>query len=354
MCRPRRYIEANKPYELDMRVKSGLPFAWYKCISLLIESAIARTQRDDKVKISHYLWQANHVHILIIPQDAEMCVYFYQEVQKKVTEYMKRLLGVDKLDLWEGDPILAQILDVEKVIDRIAYYYANPAEADLVDNIDEYPGLSSWNDFLQAALDVDAKVNHKVPWVRLPSIIPLSSCKPSNEEDVNLYNKLIEDNKIIHDLDIYPFAWLKSFNITDKEAVKEIKERIIKRVREIESTVRLRREREKKSVLGVKKLLEQPIMAPHTPPPREFRIYVLATKAEDRIAYIKNNRTYFKICKQIYQDIKNARPHKPWPPGAIRPHFRPIANAIRDIGVIVAAYNRVEELNDIRQINYNT
>ena len=81
--------------------------------------------------------------MLLIPQDAELCVYFYQELQKKVTEAMKRLLGVRRLNLWEGDPILAEVLDADKVISRITYFYANPAEADLVDSIDEYPGLTS-------------------------------------------------------------------------------------------------------------------------------------------------------------------------------------------------------------------
>ncbi len=110
MPRTRRYIRANRPYELDIRVKSGLPFACLRLIKLVLKSAPARAQRDNKVTICHHHWQANHLHMLLIPQDAELCVYFYQELQKKVTEAMKRLLGVRRLNLWEGDPILAEVL----------------------------------------------------------------------------------------------------------------------------------------------------------------------------------------------------------------------------------------------------
>ena len=52
MPRTRRYIRANRPYELDIRVKSGLPFACLLLIKLVLKSALARAQRDNKVLFS--------------------------------------------------------------------------------------------------------------------------------------------------------------------------------------------------------------------------------------------------------------------------------------------------------------
>jgi len=173
--------------------------------------------------------------MLIIPLDAEQCVNFYQDLQKKITDAMKRILGVSRLALWEGDPVLAEILDCEAAIQRIAYYYANPTDADLVNTIEEYPGLSSWDDFNNAALEVHAVQSHEVPWIRLPSIPRLKSLYLSDSQDRALTAALIEKNKKkTHALSIQPHAWMAAFNITDSEEVGALRERIIYEVRVLE------------------------------------------------------------------------------------------------------------------------
>jgi hypothetical protein len=335
MPRTRRYLRSGRPYELDIRVKSGLPFACVGLIKLLLQSAIARAQRDDKIKICHHHWQGNHLHMLLIPFDAEQCVFFYQELQKKITEAIKRLLGVRRLNLWEGDPILAEVLDIEKTIDRIVYYYANPTEADLVDSIEEYPGLSSWQDFMNSEIKTEAKITNIVPWVRLPSIPTLTAMQLSPQEDTALCKMLTKDNPLRHELTVYPYAWLSCFGEYTPEEVGVIKARIIKKVRELENVSRARRAKAKRRALGAASLKRQPIMAKHTPPPRERRVYVLASDATERIDYIENMKEFCTQCSNLYQDERAGRDHVQWPPGAVRPARRPIANAIADIGVIM-------------------
>ena len=75
---------------------------------------------------------------------------FYGEIQKRITDMLKRLLGLEYLEIWEGEPTVAEILDLEKAIERIAYFYANPAQDKLVDSIEEFPGFSSWYDYKKA------------------------------------------------------------------------------------------------------------------------------------------------------------------------------------------------------------
>jgi REP element-mobilizing transposase RayT len=330
MSRTRRYFRSGRPYELDIRVKSGLPFACLEIIKLLLESAIARAQRDGKVKICHMLWMGNHLHLLMIIFDAEQCVHFYQEIQKKITESMKRLLGYERLNLWEGDPILAQIYSVERTIERLGYFYANPAEANLVETIDEYPGLSSWQDFLSAPLEVDSKVSRDVPWIRLPTIQELPSLSLTDKQDKEICDTLRSKNKKSHELAVYPYAWTKCFGETINPAA--IKERLIASVRDKEQIARARRSADGVSLLGAARLKREPIMKAHTPSPRERRIFMLADTPAERVSGIAEMRAFVERCNECYRLARNGHPNPPWPPGAVRPYLRPVANAIVDIG----------------------
>ena len=341
MPRRRRYIQAGRPYELEIRVKSGLPFACLELVQLLLESAMARTQRDDKVKISKHIWNGNHLHMLLVPYDAEQCVFFYQELQKKITESMKRLLGVARLNLWEGDAILSEVLTLDDAISRIGYFYANPAAANLVDTIDDFPGFSCWKDFLGASTaSVDSKVQKVVPWIRLPSIPKLGNLSPSRREDRELCETLRAANPQVHTLVIYPYVWLGCLGINSPEEIAKVKARIIDAVRCREAEARAKRDREGKPLFGAAALLRQPIMAPHTPPPRDRRVFVHASDKKLRMAYIEDMKEYDRLCKECYRAEREGRAHPPWPPGAIRPWLRPVANAIADIGEAIVIYTK--------------
>ena len=131
----RRHIVSNTCYEICFRAKETLPFVCYKLIRLIIGAAMARTQRDDKVVICHDIWNGSHAHIILVAKDAQQFVNFYGELQKRITDALKRLTGRESLSLWEGYPMVAEIGDLAAAIDRIAYIYANPAQDNLVENI---------------------------------------------------------------------------------------------------------------------------------------------------------------------------------------------------------------------------
>ena len=328
MARSRRFIRAHRPYELCIRVREGLPFATFRLIKLLIESSLARAQRDSKVTICHMLWMGNHFHALIIPTDAQLCVNFYQELQKKITEYVKRLLGKRTMNLWEGGPTLAEVLDLDQGVGRIAYFYANPAAANLVDSIDQYPGVSSWSEFTNAKDSIHDEATTIIPWIRLPYVPKLHSLALSHAQDGGLTRKLRESAKERHPLTLKPNAWMKAFGISEPEKVRSTNNRIIESVRELEATARELRIKEQKTVIGPNRLARQPIMAPHTPPPRERRIFVLSTVAELRIAYIQAMKRFTKKCQECYRAMRDGLDSLPWPPGALRPPLRPLANSI--------------------------
>ena len=136
MARTERHIVSGKVYELCFRAREDLPLPPTRTINAIIKSSIARTQRDCKVILCHFLWMSNHPHLILVAQDAEQCMRFYAELQKRITDAIKRLLGRKFLRLWEGRPLVAQIADLDAAKDRIAYLYGNPSAADVTVNID--------------------------------------------------------------------------------------------------------------------------------------------------------------------------------------------------------------------------
>jgi len=120
MPRARRQFIANQPYELCFRAKSGLPLPPNDVINLIIESGLARANRDHKVIICSFLWMGNHPHLIVVSRDAEKLKLFYTELQKYLTEAIKRLLGLDLLLLWEGRPMVALVGDIESAVERTA------------------------------------------------------------------------------------------------------------------------------------------------------------------------------------------------------------------------------------------
>lgn len=320
MSRTRRCIRARKPYELILRVKEGLPFVPNKMINAIIKSALARTLRDDKIILCHFLWMGNHVHIIFLAHSAEQAVNFYQELQKKITDSFKRLLGKRRLSIWEGDPVLAEILDVDKMLEKIAYLYANPARASLTDSITEYPGLSSW-EYFKNSEDLSFK---DVPWIRLPAIPEIKSMHISSLEDSQICEQMTGGSTIFHDIPLTPDAWMESFGIT-KESDKEIiNQRTIQHLSMMESEERTKRKAERRTVIGAQKLIKAPLMKSHTPKKRERRVYVHSSDKELRISYIQMIKAFCQMCKECYEFYKQGI-FVEWPPGAFRPSAPPLA-----------------------------
>lgn len=326
MARMRRVFLSNHVYEFGFRAKEGLPLPTWELIALLIDSALARTQRDDKITLCHHLWMGNHVHIIALVHDAQDAVDFMQELQKKLTESIKRLLGKEHLNIWEGSAMMAVITDPEKVIDRLAYLYANPANADLVDTIDDYPGVSSWLEYKSAPSTIDAKSTKRIPWVRQPFVPKLRSRRLSRLEDKAITASVTKaSSKRTHELTLYPNAWMKAFGITKPKEVEEWNRRAMEVVRQKESAAREKRGKSK--VLGVERLRCEPIFKDHIPKENREKIFVLSSDIKLRIKHINYIKVTAEEASELYEPWTNGHQVK-WPPGVFRPPLRPVANCI--------------------------
>lgn len=346
MPRENRFIQSKSAYELCMRVREDLPFPCRMQITLLLKSAMARANRNDRVTICHFIWLGNHLHILIVVRDANECKNFYCELQKKITEYMKSLKGAPHLILWEGRPMVAALLKKEDVPSRILYFYRNAAAANLVESINDYPGLSSWREFLVAD-SMNSKFIQEVPWVHAPDVQLLPSDFISSNLDIQRTAELeekcrrrrnkkkaaaaalgikLEEEPEMEKLIIEPNAWAKCFGL-DEDEIKNINAGIIQGIAEEEKRLSEIRKKENKTVIGAYRLTQQPFFKPHTPKKRGTKIFVICSDEKARAKFIAMVRRISAKCRELYHQ----RLFHAWPPGAFRPPAPPQASALREL-----------------------
>lgn len=326
MPRRRRLIKSDTCYEICFRAREGLPFVAYRTMRLLLGNILARTQRDHKITLCHDIWNGSHPHIIIVAHDAELCTRFYSEVQKKITDAIKRLLGLKYLNIWEGNAMVAEIADLAAAQDRISYLYANPAQDSLVESIDNFPGYSSWKEFRRCEVILNAQTTETFPWVRLPSIPKLGSAALTPDGDANLLRLLRKRSKTKHTLVRKPNAWMKCFGISSSKEAAEVNAAIIRRIRERESLAASERAKKGKRVLGVKVLCSQPIMKRHKPKKRGIKIFILTTINELRQRAIEAFDDFCAQCRECYLRWRAGDLTVVWPPGAFRPPLPPAVN----------------------------
>ncbi len=331
MPRTRRRIESKKPYEICFRARRGLPLVAYRVIKLIIQHAIARAQRDEKVILCHDIWNGSHAHIIIVTKDAYQCTKFYGEIQKKITDCLKRLLGRSHLNIWEGRAAVIRLGDLEHAKNRIAYLYANPAQDDLETSIRRFPGYSSFERFqLVKSRSVLEKTSELVPKLSLPSIPTLQSPRLSLTQDKNVVKLLERRNPDLQLLVRQPNYWMKCFGIEERDA-GEINKDIEEKLEKKEEAAERRREKSGKKVMGRVKLLSQAIMAEHTPKKRDRKIFYLGLCKENRIAYLREFKSFCDQCRACYREWLVGNFSVSWPPGAFKPPLPPNMN-ILEIG----------------------
>jgi hypothetical protein len=281
----------------------------------------------NKVTICGFTWMNNHVHILLIIWDSFDATKFYGELQKNLTEYLKRLLGLKNLSLWEGRASVILIGDLAAAVERFIYVYANPAKANLVNSIEEFPGYSTWNIFKNCKPTLGYRHCEKVPFIA-QSKVPLAARKDlTSYQEQFVLGKLRSNSSSMQRINVLPNAWLKCFGVVDPEDIECINKQILAGVLAREREYIDRRNSEGSKPVGPNKLRIQPLMQPHTPKKHEKKIFVIARSKDIRIRIIQAVKNICATCERCYLAWRNADFALRWPPGVFLPPRPPIANS---------------------------
>lgn len=312
-----------------MRTRNGLPFVCTRYMRLILSGILARVQRDQKVTICHFVWMSNHLHMVIVVKDSFECTKFYCEVQKQITDAVKGLLGLRYLSLWlKNGTSVIRYGDLEGCIERIAYIYANPAKAHLVDSIKSYPGFSSWDGFNQNLSSLKASYKEECPWIRTPMITELVVKSVSPAQDQHITNRLKSAAKVTHELVIEPNAWMKVFGIETDEEIAEVNSQIHERLKSFEDLAREDRIKRGFKVKGATKLAQEYLTLDYMTKSTSRKIFAYAFNPKLRTQMIHEYKYLCELCYECYQRWKLGDYKVDWPLGVFLPAMPPRANCL--------------------------
>jgi hypothetical protein len=298
-------------------------------MNAIIQGILARIQRDQKVILHHFIFEGSHAHIVCTAQDALLCQRFYGELQKQLTDAIKRLTGIRYLSLWERRTNVNEIPTLEDAIEKISYVYTNPSNDALCNHIGEYPGVDTWNTFRGAPSTVEACVLSSYAWIQQPHILKLPSRSLSDKQDKAILGKMLLLTKEHHELRIYPNSWLKCFiNNPSYEDVVDANKKILSQVQDTEAANAKARKQQGKGVVGVSALKSQPLLKPHSPKKRGRKIFVQSMSKAIRIALIRERKLIESLCREVYRRWVSGDFSACWPPGTFPPPLPPMASAI--------------------------
>jgi hypothetical protein len=222
---------------------------------------------------------------------------------------INRLCGVRQNTIWTDgfdDPI---VLTSDKVIDIIKYIYKNPATSNLVNSIEQYPGLSSWSMF--------KKGEHcrECIWLRRSKFYKIGNLGlMTDKKQGEIINEIAGDDPIFHTFELEPNSWTKCFPEYNNVDIEELTNRIIKEIQQEEKNLK-----HPKGVVGAKKLKTQAINKKFKSSKYGKRMFCISSNIDLRKTYI----TYFKFvtqkAKQAYMAIKNGVCNVMFPPGTFMP-----------------------------------
>lgn len=298
---------SNTVIFITTSVEEGLFFTPNPLIRQILLSCLAKAQQLYPIKICHFIVMSTHIHILAVVQNPDDVKDFMKYFKTESAHAINRLLGRKKRTIWcEGydSPI---VLDVDKVIDKIAYIYANPSNDNLVDCIEEFPGLSSWCEFLQKRRDFKAFL------IARHDISPISK-RENNYEGYSRIAKRLCAGKIRINFNIDPNCWLKCFDISESDELKLVNDRILDAVREKESKNRERRKYESKTILGTTRLMNALIGSQYHPEREGKKTICIGSTKEVRMKFIEFAKALFDEGRRIYEEWKigNINLRYPW------------------------------------------
>lgn len=318
----RKYYPHNAVVFVTSRTEEGLPLVASLFLNFIVWGILARARSMFEVRICHFLFMFNHFHMLLVVDNPEHVPEFIGYVKGEIAHAVNSLLGRRQKTIWQDgydSPIMLTAADVLKYIN---YIYLNPARANLEERIDDYPGVSSWQMFING--------RHKAKLRRLvrPAITPLPFPALSINEQrrlVGSYEKLpgIEAEFILE-----PDAWMECFPEVRGRSCESMKKQIIETVRMKERELSEKRKREEKTVIGATALRRQSMLKEYRPTKFSRRMICLCSVKELRLSFIGYFKALADIARKAYESWKQGDLSKRMPAGLFAPRVPNLMSAL--------------------------
>lgn len=317
----RKYFAHKQVLLVGARTEEGLPLVSSLVLNLIIWGILARARSMYQVRVCHFIFMFNHFHMMLVVDNPEDVSNFVGYVKGEIAHAVNQLLGRRRKTLWAEGYDSPVILTARDVLRYIGYIYVNPAKANLVDRIDEYPGVSSWQMFTQ-----DRRAScHK--WIRRPAIKKLQFPALTIGEQRRMVESLDRAATLEHEFVLEPFAWLECFPESVDRSEDEVKEEIIEAVRKLEAERRLEREENNRKVIGATALRRQSMLKEYQPKKSGKRMLCLCSEKPLRARFIDHFRALCDAARKAYERWKKGDLRAKMPPGMFAPRVPVLASA---------------------------
>src|SRR5574344_1005816 len=143
---PKLYIEGQVRF-LTISLQRGLPLLPNHLIKNILLSYLSQAVRLFPITICDFIVMNNHIHFIIIIKEPVHLAQFLDHFKTSTALAINKLMHIPKGSVWEKGSDSPVILDLYSLIKKVAYIYCNPAKANIVSSIDEYPNLNSFKFF---------------------------------------------------------------------------------------------------------------------------------------------------------------------------------------------------------------
>lgn len=296
MPRVRKFIFNNHVHFITCSVEEGIMLPANPLVKFLIKSAMLRAMTHHPITISHFIVNGTHIHMIVRVDNPEDIPGFMERFKTESAHYINRLLGRKKRKVWCERYDSPRLLEIEDVIEKIVYLYTNPVKDGLISSINDYPGLSSWS--LYQGNQKSIKTN------LIGRKLIFETSQNSNYLGYKkVLRKLIESKKIgrLKFLNISPNDWLKAFNITEKEDIEEINQKIFTLIKNTEEEINLQRAKDKKPFLGRQMLENQGIELAYRPNRSGRKMWCISANKDLRQSYLKYLKELADSARETYK-----------------------------------------------------
>jgi REP element-mobilizing transposase RayT len=322
MPRPRKIHVHNMVLLISISVEQGLLLLPNKLCETLIQSALARAQALHPLTVCHFIIEGTHVHLLAVVSNPDDVKGFVERFKTESAHAINRLLGRKKRTIWCEGYDSPTVLTASEVMRYLVYLYTNPAKDNLEDTINRYPGLSSWEMF------VNNQHEQEWAWIHRPAFSGISDRALSPKNYSALAGELLAQAKEKHTFRIDPNAWMKCFGINSKEDQDRLNAELKMRILAQEARYHEQRQRDGKTVIGREKLLGQRFDTSYTPERHGRRMWCLSDEKEPRINFITWVKDLIKQAREVYRRWQRGDSSVPFPLGLYPPSMPKVAEPL--------------------------
>lgn len=317
---PRKLAWNGTVLFITTSVEEGLPLACNPLIESIIWSALARAQYLYPVRVCHFLVEPSHVHMVVVVDNPDDIKDFMGRFKTETAHAINRLLGRRKRTVWCESYDSPVLLTAHDVVEKILYLYTNPAKDGLEESIELYPGVSSWE------LYKAGKTTRSCPYIRRFQLNALDSTFVLKQQWTKLAEAQIKESKFSHSFTLHPEAWLECFR---DEGLEELSNSIPQRILEREQDYTEQRELDKKTVIGERRLIEQPLDKPHQSERKGRKTFCISYDRDLRRRFIKAVKTLIDRASEIYQLWRKGEFTEPYPVGLYPPSMPKMVEMFR-------------------------